>query len=241
MKVLCFNEAVKKDDDNSYATAAPTGDGFILSKGGASLTVDKATFMPDSLWFIFFGGTYGADNLALIPSSEYVEARDAMASLQARGLTEQVGFLFFADSLAASVVTFNKPVFYDGAFEHVPAGKPRDVLQRYAPSFAKHGARNAAKTELIHQLNPLDSLAAMEKQVDLLTMLLLSLARKQPKDEQPDWLPALESAFDGASSVDDDTAQAAIASLGKYKARVRGLQATYFQKRDAALLSTTKK
>jgi len=95
--------------------------------------------------------------------------------------------------------------------------------------------RNAAKLELVAKINPLDSLSALEKQLDLLTALVLTLAAKQPKDEQPEWLESLSQTYAATASVEPLNIDKAIRSMGDYKAHVREVQDQYFKSRSGGV------
>lgn len=107
------------------------------------------------------------------------------------------------------------------------------LLDKFLPGYL-NVTRKAldAKITLMEGLSPLDSLSSLEKQVDLLTILVLSLARKQPPSEQPAWLDELEEVFSGTSSVDESDLEAAVKSMSVYKAHIRALQNQYFKDRN---------
>ena len=124
---------------------------------------------------------------------------------------------------------------YDGPYDLCQGDVlTADIVNTYFPGYADLRLKwRKAKTALVYGVSPLDSLAALERQVDLLTMLVLTLAQQQPSDEQPPWLPQLSEVFGQTSSVSEESVISAIAAMKDYKSHIRSLQKEYFKKRQA--------
>lgn len=88
-----------------------------------------------------------------------------------------------------------------------------------------------AKVDLLRQIGANDSLASLEKQVDLLSILVIDLAEKQPENERPAWLPAFKSAVLQNSAVSFKGIDGAIEDFAEMKSKLRQLQAVYFAAR----------
>lgn len=91
-----------------------------------------------------------------------------------------------------------------------------------------------AKADLVREINPLDVLSDLEKQIDLLTSLVLLLADSVPKANLPDWLGAFKDMNAANSSLQFSGVQAAIAATVETKSKLRKAQSVYFETRKAA-------
>lgn len=105
-------------------------------------------------------------------------------------------------------------------------GSEFDKIEVCLPGFHGHGGTALrAKADLLQQLNPMNSIAELEKQVDLLTHLVFCQVYGEP-------IPAWAQIFFGACFGDSDSTKAAgeeqaIADIGMHKARVRAAIADY--------------
>lgn len=105
------------------------------------------------------------------------------------------------------------------------SGNWLDILQKHLPAYAEaYRKKKDAKVELMRQVSPLDSISYLEKQVDLLSALVLSLAKK----EEPDWLSNFNAMHDATTSVDLSVAVEHISKLQIEKQRIREIQMQYF-------------
>ena len=228
MKLIGFSPQPSKTEDTFNISA--TDGGYQIEKGGLTFNVANDFFKPCEVQFL----TIGQRAIGIIPQSLYVDSRDWASVMRHNDFYRMFGAIYFGQTVDEAVLIISSGSFIEKGVDFL-----RQDYAPYAaaaatvcPSAAAVRKRNAAKIELIGKINPLDSLAAMEKQLDLLTMLVLTLATKQPSNEQPEWLPALTTIFDQTTSVDEASIEAAIKSLGSYKAHIRELQETYFKNRS---------
>jgi hypothetical protein len=110
------------------------------------------------------------------------------------------------------------------------------VIDEIVPGFQQnYYRRHRAKTALLRAVNPLNSLAELEKQVDLLSAIVLELvARAVPEAERPAWwgrFAALAAEYDSTTMKGPD---AALDDIEAQKQNIRGLVAAYYQSRDGA-------
>jgi hypothetical protein len=105
---------------------------------------------------------------------------------------------------------------------------PRDWIASQHPLLKSLVQRNRAKRKALAHLNPMDSIAALEQQLDMLSQVVFTLVQGQPL---PPWAAALAESIKRHSSVRDDAQ--GLASIATHKARVRALQATYFTERGS--------
>lgn len=105
------------------------------------------------------------------------------------------------------------------------SGNWLDILQKHLPAYVEaYRKRKDAKVELMRQVSPLDSISYLEKQVDILSALVLSLIQ----DKEPEWLPIFQTVLTETSSVSDTTIDKMIEKLYTEKMRIRDLQSVYF-------------
>ena len=133
------------------------------------------------------------------------------------------------------VVVLYSPVKFDGEFDiSYGHAKTATVVEKYFPGYAAQRlAWRDAKSALVKRISPLDAIADAEKQIDLLSMLVISLAEKQPEDERPEWLPQFKAAVEQGSSLQFKGADKAIADVAERKAQIRALQGQYFKAKQA--------
>jgi hypothetical protein len=107
--------------------------------------------------------------------------------------------------------------------------RPRLWMSELSDAMAELVVRNKAKRTLLAQVKPEDSIAALEKQLDLLSTLLFKVINGEPV---PVWAAMLKTAVEANSSTVQSGQAGAIEDLARHKAGIRALQATYFQNRN---------
>lgn len=106
---------------------------------------------------------------------------------------------------------------------------PRDWLAAQEFSLYALVKRNRAKRAALAHLKPLDSIAELEKQVDLLSDIVFRLVANAP---MPDWLEGLLEVTRTHSSVRSESE--ALQDISKHKATVRAIQQDYFESRSVS-------
>ena len=188
--------------------------------------------VPDDNRAVYFWSHFG---LGLVEANDYDSSRDSSAFYMYKYGCPEGPIIAVARRGDVAVLVCGPTCHAKSDFviRQVP-GPSIKLVDEFIPGFSAtaRAKKSRAKMELIRQVNPLDSLSALEKQVDLLTMLVLSLARKQPAAEQPAWLDELETVFNDTSSVQEDALEKAVASMGEYKSLLRALQDVYFKAKN---------
>lgn len=105
------------------------------------------------------------------------------------------------------------------------SGQWLDILQKHLPLYAEsYRKKKDAKVNLMRQVSPLDSISYLEKQVDILTALVLELV----KNRAPDWLEKFALLHESTTSVSLTSIDQHISKLQSEKQRIRKLQSEYF-------------
>jgi hypothetical protein len=173
--------------------------------------------------------------LAVVWDSERFNSRSTASSLLDRkglaNLTDDIVVVGFAEG--------DMWVYCRHAVKSLPEGaevtntavanvQPRDWLSAESPELAALVRRNRAKRKLLAHVKPENSIAALEKQVDLLTLVVAELVANRPA---PDWFPLLENvvSLKGSNTVMDVVESIEEVSINKTE--VRALQSEYFTAR----------
>lgn len=89
-----------------------------------------------------------------------------------------------------------------------------------------------AKKTLITDINHLSSITFMEKQLDILTGLVISLVERLPQNEQPTYLDALKNIIVTSNAYKYKGIESSLEEILQEKNKIRAIQEAYFQKRD---------
>lgn len=163
----------------------------------------------------------------------FADSRDADAFMRTRYGCHEGPVLVVArggGEELALVVT--QPAHTDLPFvQYDKFGPSIDAVDTVIPGFASsdRARANKAKRDLLAQVNPISILAEQEKQIDLLSLLVIALAEKQPEDERPEWLPQFKAVIEQGSSLQFKGPVNAIEDIAERKAAIRGLQEQYFK------------
>jgi hypothetical protein len=185
------------------------------------------------------GLLYLSPKMGFFYEENLAETRDQVAVLQG---------LFDVQSAPAIQVTWgateeecaivvNQPCFCTEPIITPSANaKWRDVLEFMLPGYTdNYDRRRIAKMALLRKINPLDSLAELEKQVDLLTAIVLELMpRTVPEAERPAWWGRFISLATEYDSTAPKGRDAALDDVEAQKRRIRSLIATYYEDRNGA-------
>jgi hypothetical protein len=223
MKLVTFNASV---DEEKAVRVEKNADGYTVSFAGASINIGVQLFKQGELQFLMYGKQYQSEVIGIVSQREYVDSRD--------GLTDGLGWFYFGDTAEEACLCITKAMTTQCPFDIVQPGKPRDVLPGIFPDSEKLGVRNLAKIALLRKLNPLDSLAALEKQVDLLSSLVIQLANLVPGQDDIALVNHLQHIINDASANAGKSDDQTVASVMSFKKALRQAQADYFAARDGA-------
>jgi hypothetical protein len=213
---------------------APDGGGYRLTRlnfgPAASVTITVGDVAP---WGreVYYWSVYGD---GFIKASNYEDSRDYDAFMRSRfGCSEGPVFVAArggADELA--VVTF-VPTFTELPYTVHGYGPAIGAVELVIPGYlnSQRAKANKAKRDLLEKVNPVAMLSEMEKQIDLLSALVVDLAEKQPEAERPAWLPQFKAVLAQNSAVQFKGPDAALADIAERKQNMRDLQRLYFEER----------
>ena len=231
MKLVTFNASV---DEEKAVRVEQTADGYTVSFAGASINIGVQLFKQGELQFLMYGKQYQSEVIGIVSQREYVDSRDGLTILAQHGLTDGLGWFYFGDTAEEACLCITKAMTTQCPFDIVQPGKPRDVLPGIFPDSERLGVRNLAKIALLRKLNPLDSLAALEKQVDLLSSLVIQLASLVPGQDDITLVNHLQHIITDASANAGKSDDQTVASVMSFKKALRQAQADYFAARDGA-------
>lgn len=232
MKLITFGTSV---DENKAVRVEKNADGYTVSFAGATIDIGLHLFKQGELQFLMYGRQYENEVIGIVSQREYVDSRDGLTILAQHGLTEGLGWFYFGDSAIEACLCITKALMAQCPFDVVQPGKPRDILPSIFPGSDKLGTRNLAKIELLRKINPLDSLASLEKQVDLLSVLVIQLAGLVPGHEAIGLVEQVQQIIDEASANAGKTDEQTVTSVMSFKTALRQAQADYFATRDGAV------
>ena len=232
MKLITFGTSV---DENKAVRVEKNADGYTVSFAGATIDIGLHLFKQGELQFLMYGRQYENETIGTVSQREYVDSRDGLTILAQHGLTDGLGWFYFGESSGEACLCITKALMAQCPFDIVEPGKPRDVLPNIFPGSDKLGTRNLAKIELLRKINPLDSLASLEKQVDLLSVLVIQLAGLVPGHEVIGLVEQVQHIIDEASANAGKTDEQTVTSVMSFKTALRQAQADYFATRDGAV------
>jgi hypothetical protein len=190
-----------------------------------SIQTIKKSDIPDDGRIVYFWSHYG---FGLVPAPDYDSSRDSAAF-----------YIHKYGCYEGPVITVarqgDKSVLVCGAACHAKTefvirqvpGPSIDLVEEFIPGFSSssRALKSRAKMELIKQINPLDSLAALENQVDLLTAVIICLMSGDPV---PPWVNDFVKTMQQNSSFMGRTPEQVVAMVNDEKSKIRGLQKEYF-------------
>jgi hypothetical protein len=147
---------------------------------------------------------------------------------------EVVANLYFHDSAENGLLFVNtQPVVTDGSIEFVqPKTSPvrvHDYIARQFPADEDVVAHNTnLRIEALTELSDIDSIVALEQQVDLLTVLVKALLNGETP---PQWTQAFMGATSESAAYTIRAPETLIDDLAAHKAKVRAAQRHYLENR----------
>jgi hypothetical protein len=134
--------------------------------------------------------------------------------------------IYFHNSFSEGVVRINKLPVSNETFET----KNRNMIfsDIVIEKFSSHQAvkdANVAKAKILYDLNYIDSIVALEQQVDLLTTLVKNLISNT---SQPSWSSDFLNKSEASSVTTLQSATDVISALDTTKKKIRAAQKTYF-------------
>lgn len=213
---------IHKDDVSLIIERLNAGDGAVLR-----LSVDD--IQPWEYKYFYWSFTKGG----FLEADDFANSRDGDAFMRShRGCQEGAVLTVARGETDEIFVVVSQPMHTDLPFNvHDKFGSSTSILGEIIPGFLDGPFMRSviAKNDLIARVNPMSMLAEQEKQIDLLSMLVISLAEKQPEDERPDWLPQFKAMLEQSSSLQFKGPDKAIEGIADRKAHIRSLQEQYYK------------
>jgi hypothetical protein len=185
------------------------------------------------------------DQIELVWDSERFSARDAASSVAERkGVTDLTRYLFIVafDGEDIFFITRHQIVAPPEGASHTPIVRdglefmrPRQWVAAQRSALLSLSVKNKAKRRLLSQIKAEDSLAALEKQIDLLSQLVISMAQSLPSDQRPTWLNSFQVNLSQDTSIQFMGEVVSVADIHAHKTRMRTLQSAYFAQRSEVL------
>ena len=185
------------------------------------------------------------DHIELVWDSERFSARDAASSVADRkGVTDLTRYLFLVafDGEDIFFITRHQIVAPPEDASHTPIVRdglefmrPRQWLASQSSALGSLSVKNKAKRRLLSQIKAEDSLAALEKQVDLLSQLVVAMAQSLPSDQRPTWVDSFQANLSKDTSTQFMGEVASVSDIHDHKTRMRTLQAAYFAQRGEVI------
>ena len=185
------------------------------------------------------------DQIELVWDSERFSARDAASSVAERkGVTDLTRYLFIVafDGEDIFFITRHQIVAPPEGASHTPIVRdglefmrPRQWVAAQRSALLSLSVKNKAKRRLLSQVKAEDSLAALEKQVDLLSQLVMAMAQSLPSDQRPTWLDSFQTNLSQDTSTQFMGEVVSVADIHAHKTRMRTLQSAYFAQRSEVL------
>jgi hypothetical protein len=110
-----------------------------------------------------------------------------------------------------------------------------ETLNKIVPGYTQRQVvkEERAKADLMREINPVDILSDLEKQVDLLTALVVALADVAPAGSLPSWFDAFKAVHVANTSTQFKGAEGALLDIAATKSKIRGLQTSLYSVRNA--------
>ena len=214
-----------------------------VSFRGQSITLDARLLYAQPDMAVGYLGL--EDQIELVWDSERFSARDAASSVAERkGVTDLTRYLFLVafDGEDIFFITRHQIVAPPEGASHTPIVRdglefmrPRQWVAAQRSALLSLSVKNKAKRRLLSQVKAEDSLAALEKQVDLLSQLVVAMAQSLPSDQRPTWLDSFQANLSQDTSTQFMGEVASVSDIHDHKTRMRTLQAAYFAQRGEVL------
>lgn len=214
-----------------------------VSFKGQSITLDACLLYAQPDMAVGYLGL--EDQIELVWDSERFSARDAASSVAERkGVTDLTRYLFLVafDGEDIFFITRHQIVAPPEGASHTPIVRdglefmrPRQWVAAQRSALLSLSVKNKAKRRLLSQVKAEDSLAALEKQVDLLSQLVVAMAQSLPSDQRPTWLDSFQANLSQDTSTQFMGEVASVSDIHDHKTRMRTLQAAYFAQRGEVL------
>jgi hypothetical protein len=150
---------------------------------------------------------------------------DRIKTLKDIAINGLVAEIYFHDSFSEGIVVINKQTVSNETFETKNRYTllPEYIVSKF-PSFQSVVNTNKAKSKVLYDLNYIDSIVALEQQVDLLTTLVKNLINNT---SQPSWSSDFLNKIEASSVTTLQSVTDVVTALDTAKKKIRTSQKTY--------------
>lgn len=203
---------------------------YTISKGAHAVTLDPARlFTPFETVLVFTA----RNGFVLLTASRYLEGGDGVASVftQKSADANPIAGLYFDASIENHVLVINAETDTTLSHDVVEKGALYELAATIYPVARRQWNKRGFKADLLKEVNPIDSLVALEQQLDLLSALVIQHFDGLSADKRPDWYSAFKSAVETSGTTSIRSAADNATGMAAHKARIRALQAGYLAAR----------
>lgn len=199
--------------------------------GEPTLVLPEKHFSPWSVTSV-----YCTSLNEIILANDVADTRDKDAFMRqsfscSEGCIAEIGWGETPDDCA--MVSF-VPTKASGYLHFDRADRSANFINEVIPGFAERRLKYVdARRKALKDIVPLDSIAELEKQVDLLSSLVFLLVDKMPEAEKPIWYESFKGVVSTNSSTVFKTEAANIAEIEATKSKIRDIQVQYFTEKNA--------
>lgn len=154
----------------------------------------------------------------------------------ARNVEKNVAAVVLNEAGTEAAAVFYAPIRYDGdAILSNKSCSTAEAVEAVFPGSLERRMRfRNAKVELLRKIGAHDSLSAMEKQVDLLSKLVVHLAELVPGADGIQLVGKLRQLVEQVGANEGKTDDQVFEKIIDFKAHMRSAQAAYFAQREGA-------
>lgn len=235
MKLACFHKSVGTyAQDTRQLTIRVTDFGEFeiratLGEISSAITISKSIFKKRTKYVGFLSFT---DGIILVDDWRLNSSIESKSFIRNHyRVPEDVCFnIYFHDTFEESLIFCNWPVTTALPVDELKKGVwVHDYIATQFDGYEAYRTKLIAKRKALLGVNILDSVVALEQQIDLITALLVALFEER---ELPQWTQDFKQAVVPHSVLNTRTAAAILEDLQRHKAAVRELQATYLANRE---------
>jgi hypothetical protein len=215
--------------DNDVIKVERSSDNIVLTFNlphlqSKTYTISSSIFKARSMFnfYITKSGEFLIISVADLLRHHNFDRVKTLKNLSVYGLIAQI---YFHDSFSEGIVVINKQPVSNETFETKDKYTLfTDYVVSKFPSFQSVRNTNKAKAKVLYDLNYIDSIVALEQQVDLLTTLVKNLINNT---SQPSWSSDFLTKSEASSVTTLQSATDIITALDTAKKKIRTSQKTY--------------
>jgi len=217
---------------NHYVSIKAKSDGLLLfvrhGTFESSISIDRGRFKERTKYVAFLSLTDGVVLVEDWRLNSSIENKSFIRD-HYRTFGDVCFNVYFHETFDESMLFVNWPVDTDLSVEHVKGNVWLHdlILDRY-PDYEGYSKKLVAKRETLASINLVDSVVALEQQIDLLSELVRALLNNTAP---PSWVGNFQEILDESSVGTARSIESILSDLHAHKKHVRGVQNKYFGRR----------